>query len=490
MFKTILAMNAKRMWLLGALCGLVVLAACGGGKTLPTPAVTLSPALVGQPLKGSLPGVYRVMEDGAIRHVVDWPTFLALGYGADHIVDVPDESLAAYPLGQPLTRWLLAASDAQLYWLDAGERFPIPNLDVLHALGGDVQRLSLVSDETLAQFPLASEPLDTTDLPEDRAEAPAITAVLGAGDALWVADASGALVRYDVETGQRRVIAFPGNPTVTALALLGDVMYAGTDAGDLWRLTQDGDAELVEEGPPGRVTAIAADDEQRIWYAHASQIRPDLGVDIGAGLIARGPDGERVFNFEPGRGDNDPARHISALAFDPEHGALWAGTDFAGVLRYDLDAGAWQSFNALNGGPADHTITDLKLGPDGVVWAATGFALYRFQDGVWEKQPLAEDVMRAGVGARALAIAPDNTVYAAGDHFLANRPPGQSWQIVSGFDHPALADRFEFVTLDDQNRPWFFGREHILHRNGSTWTAYDRQMNAVGEFTSGQPWRA
>ena len=50
-------------------------------------------SLTGQPLKGSQPAIYRLMENGRLRHIGDWPTYLALGYQPDDIIEVSDQEL-------------------------------------------------------------------------------------------------------------------------------------------------------------------------------------------------------------------------------------------------------------------------------------------------------------------------------------------------------------------------------------------------------------
>ena len=55
---------------------------------MPTP--TLAPdKLIGRPVKGAEKAVFRMMEDGRIRFIADWLTFLAIGYSANDLVTIP-----------------------------------------------------------------------------------------------------------------------------------------------------------------------------------------------------------------------------------------------------------------------------------------------------------------------------------------------------------------------------------------------------------------
>ena len=108
--------------------------------------------LIGKPLKGSQAAVYRLMENGRLRKISDWPTFLALGYHPGEIVQIPDQDLASYPLDSPLTRWLMGQVGSAIYWLKAGQRYRVPDATTTEVMGGDALKLSCVTDEFLAHF--------------------------------------------------------------------------------------------------------------------------------------------------------------------------------------------------------------------------------------------------------------------------------------------------------------------------------------------------
>src|SRR5215510_64870 len=103
---------------------------------MPTP--TLAPdKLIGRPVKGDAKAVYRMMEDGRIRFIADWLTFLSIGYSANDPVTIPTAELQSYPVAAPLSRWLTGSPDRGLYFLQNGKRYTITSAAMLATTGGN-----------------------------------------------------------------------------------------------------------------------------------------------------------------------------------------------------------------------------------------------------------------------------------------------------------------------------------------------------------------
>lgn len=100
------------------------------------------------------PDVYLVI-DQEHRHIVDWDTFLNLGFKQEQIVAC--DAMAGYPEGAPITR-LLKGSGESVYWMESGIRRHIPDMETLHALGFQTKDISIVPDNVLELWPLG-EPL-------------------------------------------------------------------------------------------------------------------------------------------------------------------------------------------------------------------------------------------------------------------------------------------------------------------------------------------
>lgn len=463
----------------------LLLAACQS-PLLTNPTMTVAPeppsSWVGQPLKGSLPDVYRVMEDGHLRHIADWPTYLSLGYAPESLQQVSDEILAGYELGHPITPWLTGVSDTNLYLLKDGRRHLIPNTEVLTALNGHVLDVSLVSDEFLANF-ATDTPLPETTRSDDQVALPRPTAVVWANGFLWIANETGLLMHWDVQTGAHKAYHLPDKSVIEAMAAENQSLYLGTNTGGLWQLELNGDPTVLVTSQIGWVSALASA-EGALWYADVNHFADKSGYQIGKGLIRLASGEEIRFNLLDDKdAAQDPLKGITVMAFDLAANTLWAGTSFAGVLRYDNEAGAWQTFNTLNSALGNNQITDMILDSEGALWAATQNGVARYKDGTWENTSLAEGLTEKG--AQSLAHAADNTIWVAGDHYVAYRRPGQSWLVYTALDHALLADQFQFVVMDDAG-PWFIGRKRNLHFDGQIWTAYDSAMRRLAEFTPGQ----
>jgi hypothetical protein len=101
-----------------------------------------------------LPKIYLII-DGQRRHVVDWDTFLALGYN-EYSYDACGDA-ANYPEGAPITR-LLKGSGEEIYYMENGVRHHIVDMDVFTAHGFKIADISVIPDRVLGYWPIG-EPL-------------------------------------------------------------------------------------------------------------------------------------------------------------------------------------------------------------------------------------------------------------------------------------------------------------------------------------------
>jgi hypothetical protein len=385
-----------RSWIVVLSLGLL-LAACRSepDKLQPTPTpqatATLTPQqLVGRPIKGSGSTVYRLMEDGQIRHIQDWATFLALGYLPGDIVQLPDQDVAGYPLGQPLTRWITDPSRETVYFMLRAKRYAIPDEQTMQITGGTARNTVVVPAEFLERFPLAAEPIAVTE--DFTATLPASTAAAWRDGDLWIVDEAGRLTRWN---------------------------------GEAWQ-----PASLAEQ------------------------------------LLVRG--------LSAARQALTPT--ITAWALDPAAGVGWWVTGYNGLWQVDLKTGQQQNYTTRNSSLLDNNITDLKFGPNGTLWLTTPSHLVKYRAGTFE-------VVGENIPSSSFVRAEDGTVWLAGDNAVGQL----NGAIYRAFDHPLLLDHFDVVTLDEAGQPWFVGRRHLIHFDGQTWTAYDRQTGAATIFTPGQP---
>lgn len=89
------------------------------------PAVKMSPKYeAGALLRGSHRFVYYVTATGTRQPIMDRETFLAYGFQDDQVVEVDDETLAALPVDEPLTR-LVRGETGKLYWVMNSRRWQV-----------------------------------------------------------------------------------------------------------------------------------------------------------------------------------------------------------------------------------------------------------------------------------------------------------------------------------------------------------------------------
>jgi hypothetical protein len=337
----------------------------------------------------------------------------------------------------------------------------------------------------------SDDPQPKTTLSENEKAYPESTAVLWADGFLWTANESGLLTRWDVQTQNYKQYRLPDEAVIRALTSDGETLYAGTDGGDIWQLADDGPPTQIKDNASGWVSALALDESRNLWYADTNHFdQEDWRYQTGRGLAllesVQPPDwsqGEEIeFNsVDNGYVDSDPLQRISALAFDNERAILWVGTRFAGLFGYDIHGETWQQHNTFNGHLEDNTIHDLKVAPDGSLWLATASGVSTTRKGVWENHHLIDDPFAGG--ALSLAISGDNTVWVAGESYIAQKTPGARWQVYHITDNPLLTDRARFIVLDDSDHPWFIGRRGKIHFDGDTWTAYDADVRRLAAFT-------
>jgi hypothetical protein len=164
-------------YLLVCLCSALVLVACQ--SVSPTPAVKPSPTatpvhigLVGRPIRAHRADVYRLMEDGKLRHIADPLTYRALAYQPGDLLTVPSEQINAYPLGTPLSRWMTGRQDRALYYLQNGTRYVIGDATMLRRTGAEPTDVAQVADSFLSSFPIVHDavPISLTKQAESLCE--------------------------------------------------------------------------------------------------------------------------------------------------------------------------------------------------------------------------------------------------------------------------------------------------------------------------------
>ena len=109
------------------------------------------------------PKVYLVV-DNTRRHIVDWDTFLNLGYLTSDIVPCGDAT--SDPEGAPITT-LLKGSGVEVYLMENGIRHHIPDMDTFTASGFHIDEITVLPDTMVASWPLGTPLASAAPVPQD-----------------------------------------------------------------------------------------------------------------------------------------------------------------------------------------------------------------------------------------------------------------------------------------------------------------------------------
>ena len=324
--------------------------------------------------------------------------------------------------------------------------------------------------------------------------------------------------------GENPVILGGDALRVTSLALLGDFVWASTEAG-LVRWSADGSSQLysssdlgmdcinilaarhsdntlwmgcggvavarLERGEPayygfydrdsglgmGAVRALTIDPDGDVWAGGApTQDRPPpLTVLLGSAAdgiwVAVGEINERLSALFEG---SPQSININSITFDSQ-GRLWLGLREGGIVQVnDQDA---IHYPPGTGGLLD-SLADLRIrrileDQGGMLWAAASErGLLRLQPGGSDWEPV--EVMPGGTPIYSVAEFSDGSLWAAGDRMvMRSTDGGQTWSTVGSPDD--LGDEILALVEDDSGLIWagdYGGGVSVW--NGETWTALQR----------------
>lgn len=422
----------------------------------PTPATqsAQTPSTVGQPVIGSGPTVYRVMEDNSLRPIRDLPTFFGLGYQWADVVTVSEDFITARSIGPQLTQWITSPSDSRLYFLAQGQRHPIPDAATLQFTDGNPFDVALLPDTALAQFPLAAD-----GLPSVPTWLPTITSVAWWQGALWTADDGGTLTAWrDTPTTTQAA------PIYTLLAT-DAALYLGGQG--IWRW--DGATLTALNSDLTGVVALALDGAGMLWVADTGHYDLAQGAYVaGRGLIQLDPrTGAAITELS-----SDPLPHLTSLVYDTATDALWGGTHHAGLVRVKLGDLSVQTI-------AGYDVLTMTSAADGV-WFTTDFDLYHILGETLERIPLPADLPEP----QALRVV-DGQAWVAGSNYAARYD--EAWTVYQATDHLNFLDTFMDITLDPAGGVWLVGGERILQEYAGQWSMVDSSTGARLAFDPSQP---
>ncbi len=157
--------------------------------------------------------------------------------------------------------------------------------------------------------------------------------------------------------------------------------------------------------------------------------------------------------------DGLPYHNITALLVDADN-ILWAGTDSAGVLRYDGQT--WQQFTEEEG-LASNSVLSLFQTDEGRVIAGTAYGdegLSFYDDGQWQPIPIPDDVIETPSPIAILETSRHELLagLADGDGLLYS-PDGENWTNLAAADNlPAVG--LMSMALDSDENLWLATEKH------------------------------
>lgn len=167
---------------------------------------------------------------------------------------------------------------------------------------------------------------------------------------------------------------------------------------------------------------------------------------------------------------------------------------FARILMATLLAGlalkgtaqAWELFNMANAGLPSNTVTDIAVQPDGVVWVATDWGLWRWEDGEYQVFQSSNSGLPDNT-LRCLAFDAQGRLWIGTSISGAVRYDGQTWEVFSTLNSAMPDDQVNTIHKDHQGRLWFGTLSGLACFTGSEWRIYDSSPDSYnGRILNGE----
>lgn len=135
-------------------------------------------------------------------------------------------------------------------------------------------------------------------------------------------------------------------------------------------------------------------------------------------------------------------------------------------------AQAWQVFDMANEGLPSNTVLDIAVQPDGVVWAASDWGLWRWENGEHEVFQTSNSDLPDN-SLRALLHDSQGRLWIGTSISGAVLFDGQDWQIFSTLNSEIPDDQVNTIHEDGNGWIWFGTVSGLACYTGSEWRVYD-----------------
>ncbi len=311
---------------------------------------------------------------------------------------------------------------------------------------------------------------------EEQHNYPEATAALWTEDALWTANESGLLTRWNVQDTSYEQHRIPDGSVVRSLAAAGSYLAAGTDTRLLWILAQNG-WRSMRACSKNAVTSMTQDVRENLWCACPGEglvMIPLAEATVEPQLIAAPP------------AIRDALQGINAVAYAPMRDEVWVATRSGELFHYAVSARQWLDRVTLPGQPVVYA---LLAEMDGPVWIATSAGVYVYRDRSTSLCFPNPNPVTFDTPVLSLARSVDGTLWVAGKDHIARIVTCDAAAVYTDVDNPVLLERHKFVVLDKNDTPWFVGRRGKVHFDGTVWHAIDADVRRQAIFVPIEPTR-
>jgi len=344
---------------------------------------------------------------------------------------------------------------------------------------------------------------------------PGISAVnVDANGVLWVGSEGEGIAK--VENGVQTLYEedetdIPGHNEITDIEFSTDgTVWLTTDLGDV--VSFDGETTWTEydnfnSDLPGDALDLAFDSDNLLWIATENGLYSfdgtsfigELPSDATIGTNLRSIYIDESGSFWAGSSNNEIASfdgsawqririsgsgvpkdaETRSMMFDSD-GNLWITIDYVdGIVMYD--GSEWTHFDGSNSPLSRDDIHTVEEGPDGTIWAGSGYFLYKYDGTEWST----DDQIENGDFLDFHTDTENNVMWAATQNGLW-KWENDSWTQFDSTDEPMLDEDLLAVHATSEGNVWVsygsFGSNGLISYDGSEWTVFDSEDYGLTDF--------